>query len=300
MQKLFKSIPLFLVFTISVQAQQDIQVKTLIKKFPGNGAITVDGTGNILVNEYGLPNADISGNGKRIFLVKPDGDYQVLLDDLNGPIGGVFDAKGSFYFNNGSSYTNSDLMRFTDGKLKKIATIPGFSADMVISKSTNDIIVTNYTKPILYKVDTKGNVLEFIKDDRLKGCTGITYGEDETIFVSNFSTGKIFKIENESTIVEFAAVPIEYPGYVIGYITYFNGNIYATGYGASKIYKIGIDGNVTLLAGSGERKDKDGNQNKAGFFVPNGIEIDKKKKRLYISQNGNGQPKSLRYIDLSK
>ncbi len=296
-----RSINIILLFVITpIFAQSQIEVKSLIKAFPGNGAITLDTKGNIFVNEYGTPNPDISGNGKRIFLVEPDGGHSVWLDNVSGPIGGVFHEDGAFYFNNNSSYSGSDLMRFSNGNLEKIATLPGFAADLIITKSNGDILITNYTQPALYQVDVEGNVSEFIKDERLKGCTGITYGEDDTIFVSNFSTGKVFKIDSERNVMEFASVPIEYPGYVIGYIAYFNQNIYATGYAASKIYQINMNGEVIEFAGSGERQDVDGDSEHSGFFVPNGIEVDKKKGRLYISQNGNGQPKNLKYIDLPK
>ncbi|WP_350284551.1 hypothetical protein [uncultured Croceitalea sp.] len=282
-----------------IVAQNQIEVKSLVNNFPGNGALTIAADGTILVNEYGTANADISGSGTRIFSVRPDGKYDVLLNNVSGAIGGTFDTDGTFYFNNRSSYTGSDLMRFKDGNLEKIATLPGFAADLIVARSNGNLLITNYTMPALYQVDTEGNVSEFINDDRLKGCTGITYGEDKTIFVSNFSTGKIYKIDNHS-MVEFASVPVQYPGYVVGYITYFEKNIYATGYGASKIYQINMKGEVGVLAGSGNRQDIDGDAKNSSFFVPNGIEIDTNRRRLYISQNGNGQPKSLRYIDLPK
>ncbi len=288
---------LFLLSFIQVLAQNTIQVKTLVKNFPANGAVTVDSEGNLFVNEYGTATSDISGSGNRIFKVDSNGEYTVFLNNVKGPVGGAFHKNGAFYFNNNSSYTDSKLMRYKDGNLEKIADIPGFAADLLIKESTGDIIITNYTKPSLYIVDSKGKLKEYISDERLKGCTGITRGADETIFVSNFSTGKIYKVNNDE-VVEFASIPIEYPGYVIGYITYFENTLYASGYGASKIYSISMDGEVSVFAGSGKREDIDGDDKNSGFFVPNGIEIDKKKRRLYISQNGNGQHMGLRYIDL--
>lgn len=282
---------------VQVLAQNTIQVRTLVKDFPANGAVTVDGNGNLFVNEYGTATSDISGSGNRIFKVDSNGEYTVFLDNVKGPVGGAFHKNGAFYFHNNSSYTQSELMCYKDGKLEKIAEIPGFAADLLIEDSTGDIIITNYTKPTLYKIDSMGKLKELITDERLKGCTGIAKGADQTIFISNFSTGKIYKI-NDDKIVEFASVPIEYPGYVVGYIAYFDDTLYASGYGASRIYSVSMNGEVSVFAGSGKREDVDGDDKNSGFFVPNGIEIDKKKRRLYISQNGNGQPMGLRYIDL--
>lgn len=296
---IFRCISFLALLTFSsVLSQTKIEVKSLVKDFHGNGAVTVGSNGQIFVNEYGIPNADISGSGTRVFLVEPNGKYTILTDKTNGAIGGAYHQDGSYYFNNGNSYTNSDLMRLKDGKLKKIASVSGFSGDLLIDKTNSFIMTPSYTLPLIYKIGFDGKVIEWIRDERLKGCTGITYGEDDVIFVSNFSTGKIYKIINQNSILEFATVPVLYPGYVIGYITYFDNNIYATGYGASKIYRIDMQGAVHEFAGSGEREDFDGDGENSSFLVPNGIDVNPAKRKLYISQNGNGKSAALRYINI--
>ena len=141
----------------------------------------------------------------------------------------------------------------------------------------------------LYPSRFDGTVESYIEDERLKGVTGITYGEKGVIYVSNFTSGKIYKIESDKSIGEVATIPVTYPGYVIGYITYFEGHIYATGYGSNKIYQVDMEGKVTTLAGSGEYVEKDGTALEAGFVTPNGIDVDAKRRRLYITQNGNGR-----------
>lgn len=299
MNRQLVTLKLLMVFTLATSAQNQIEVKTLVADFYGNGAITIDQEGNVLVNEYGKPNADISGNGQNIYKVDPQGKVSILSNKVSGPIGGEIAKDGSYYFNNSSSMTNSDLMCLKNGELQKIATVPGFSADVLIDKTEDFLLITNYTLPHLHKVTLDGKVTSYITDERLKGCTGIAYGQGNEIFVSNFTTGKIYKIVDPDTLLEFATIPTVYPGYVVGYIIYFDGTIYATGYGASKIYRINEEGVVSELAGSGERIHKDGKAKEAGFLVPNGIGIDSIRNRLYISQNGNGKAAGLRYIDLN-
>lgn len=277
-----------------------VVVKTLVKNFAGNGSIFVGEDGNIYINEYGTPNSDISGTGKRIFLVSPEGNVSTISKKVSGAVGNLKGKDGTYYFNNGNSFYKSDFMSLKDGKIKKIATLEGFSGDILMDSENAFVYIPSYTHPVLRKVSLDGTVEDYIKDDRLKGVTGITYGAEKTIFVSNFTTGKIFKIDQDRTIRELATLPIVYPGYVIGYITYFEEYIYATGYGANQIYRISMKGDVDVLAGSGKYMEKDGNSFEAGFITPNGIDVDKKRRRLYVSQNGNGKPASLRYIDLPK
>ncbi|MBS9464183.1 hypothetical protein KIM67_17300 [Flagellimonas sp. 389] len=277
-----------------------IHVKTLTKNFYGNGSVAVGLDGTVFVNEYGTANPDISGSGTRIFSVTEKGEVAIVSEKVSGAVGNALDSEGNYYFNNGNSYTSSDFMVLKDGKITKIATLEGFSGDILIDGANDFFYITSYTHPAIRRVSKQGQVEDYAKDERLKGATGITFGPDKDMFVSNFTTGKIFKLDPKGSIEELASIPIVYPGYVIGYITYFEENLYATGYGSNKIYKIGMDGEVTEFAGSGEYKMEDGTATKASFVTPNGIDIDTKNRRLYISQNGNGKPASLRYIDLPK
>lgn len=277
-----------------------LEVKTLIRDFRGNGSIAIAKNGDIYVNEYGTANADISGTGKHVFVINPEGNSQVLLNTVSGAVGNTLGPDGTYYFNNGNSIHKSDLMSFKDGELTKIATLEGFSGDILMDKLNTSFYIPSYTLPVLHKISMDGTVEKYIEDDRLKGVTGITYGEGNTMYLSNFTTGKIFKVEEDKAIQAFAQIPVTYPGYVIGYITYFEGFIYATGYGSNQIYRINQQGKVYVLAGSGEYNQNDATALKAGFITPNGIEIDAKRRRLYITQNGNGRSASLRYIDLPK
>ena len=295
-----KTLYFLLVFSVyHLSAQESVLVKTLVKDFQGNGAVTVGPSGIVLVNEYGTANTDISGTGTRIFKVSSSGEVEIYSDKVLGAIGGTFDDEGVFYFNNHSSIKDSQLTCFKDGQFLKLASLKGFAADMIVDSKNKYLLVTNYTEPQISKVTFDGTITSFLNDERLKGCTGIVKGDDDEIYVSNFTSGKIFKIDKELKITLFASIPEVYPGYVIGYITYYKNAIYATGYGAGKIYKISMNGVVEDFAGTGIHKEVDGPLNEAQFIVPNGIDIDSEIGRLYISQNGNGKPIGLRYIDLN-
>ncbi|WP_123877317.1 hypothetical protein [Flagellimonas maritima] len=292
---------LFLLISMKTVCQEtEPRVHTLVDNFHGNGSVVVGPNGNVFVNEYGTANPDISGNGKRIFTVSPKGKVNVISNSVSGAVGNAIDSDGNYYFNNGSSYLSSDFMQFKNNKIRKIATLEGFSGDILIDADNNGLFyITNYTLPVIRKVYINGSVEDFIKDEKVKGATGITYGPDNIIFISNFTTGKIYRVNVDKNLEELASIPVVYPGYVIGYITYFENYLYATGYGSNKIYRISMKGEVKEFAGSGNYQTKDGIASKASFVTPNGIDVDVKNRRLYISQNGNGKPASLRYIDLN-
>lgn len=301
--KLFKTVVSGIaLFSFSCVFSQNGEPKvgTLVKNFMGNGSVVVGQDGNIFVNEYGTANSNISGSGTHIYKVSAEGNIIVVSDKVNGAVGNAISIDGTYYFNNGNSFEKSDFMSLKDEKLKKIATLQGFSGDILIDKKNEVFYIPSYTHPVLRKVSMTGEIEDYVTDERLKGITGITYGENGIIFLSNFITGKIYKLDKDGSLMEHAMVPTVYPGYVVGYITYYNGHLYATGYGSNIIYSIDMNGGVEVLAGSGDYSEKDGTAEKASFITPNGIDVDANKGRLYITQNGNGKPASLRYIDLSK
>ena len=213
----------FILFCCNEMRSQEnaIHVRSLAKNFYGNGSVVVGPDGTDFVNEYGTANPDISGSGTRIFSVTKKGEVTVISEKVSGAVGNALDSDGNYYFNNGNSNTSSDFMVLKDDKITKFATIEGFSGDILIDEANDFFYITSYTHPAIRRVSKKGEVEDYVKDERIKGATGITFGPDKNMFVSNFTTGKIFKLDSKGSIEELASIPIVYPGYVIGYITYF-------------------------------------------------------------------------------
>ena len=300
MQKriLLLSIHFFYIVVLS-QGQGVGSVSTVVPNFEGNGSVALGPDGTLYINEYGTANTDISGTGKRVFKVASDGQFEILLDQVSGAVGNAVDSKGNYYFNNGNSYEGSTLMSYTtSGELLTIAELKGFSGDILISKDEQSFYIPSYTRPVIMKVDKGGEMEELVRDSRLLGCTGIVQGKGDVMYVSNFASGLVMSISEDGELKEIGNIPVVYPNYVVGYITYFEDHIYATGYGSNKIYKMSLDGQVSELAGSGNYESADGEGSAAAFITPNGIEVDPKKRVLYVTQNGNGKPAALRAIKL--
>ena len=273
------------------------ETSTLVSGFRGNGAITLDEDGNLYVSEFGAGSGN-AGLGTSAFKITPEGVVKEFVSNLSGPVGNTLDANGNYYVNNGNEGISGDFLQIApDGTQTIIATINGYPTD-ILTGQNNDFYIANWTKPVIHHVTMDGTVTNFASDARLEGCVGIAYDDDLNILVGNFGTGKIMSLDSEGTITEIATIPTVFEGFVIGYIDYFDGHIYATGYGSNIIYKVSLDGNVEELAGTGDLSSRDGELAKATFMTPNGIAVDKERKLLYVSQNGFGEPTSLRVIPL--
>ena len=114
-----------------------------------------------------------------------------------------------------------------------------------------------------------------------------------------FINGDVLLIGNDQEIEVIGTLPTVVNGWVIGYITYMHGYVYATAIGENKIYRISLDGEITHFAGSGASGSADGELLEATFRNPNGIEADPATNTLYITEaRQQGQSGTLRVIQL--
>jgi hypothetical protein len=78
---------------------------------------------------------------------------------------------------------------------------------------------------------------------------------------------------------------VELPGNNNGHIVYArDGIFYATARSAHQIYAITVDGDISLLAGSGERGHDDGSAFEATFSLPNDINVSPDGRVLYVNE----------------
>ena len=275
-----------IIFSTQIVTAQGVKVETLISDFAANGFLNVDTEGNLYASEYGVF-TQTGGSGKRLYKISPQGKLLDSITQLSGPIGTVKDSKGNLYINNDNNMKRSIILKVNKAGLQsKFAEVEGWPIGMKTDKDDN-IYLTNYNSPEIYKIDTKGNVSVFAKHDDLIGSAGIDFDSKGNLIVANFATAKLFSISPNGdlkTITQLKDVVVQ--GWGIGHLTVLDDFIYATGIAVSKIYKISLDGKVELFAGNGQPESKDGNLLEASLNYPNGITSDKKNKILYISEYG--------------
>ncbi|NIR96457.1 MAG: T9SS type A sorting domain-containing protein [Gammaproteobacteria bacterium] len=77
------------------------------------------------------------------------------------------------------------------------------------------------------------------------------------------------------------------PGGNNGHMTYANGRLYVVARCANQVYEVTLDGQISLLAGSGARGNDDGPALQATFSLPNGIAPSPDGDTLYINDDVN-------------
>lgn len=266
------------------------EVTTLVSGLNANDAITMDGDGNLYISNYGSYNqATFSGTGETIVKVTPAGEQSTFISGLTGPVGGVIDGDGNFFVNSGSNFVSGDLVKIdASGNATTITTIGGYPSGILLDDD-NTLYVANYWGSTITQIDSDGSVSEFASDDKLFGGVGIAFDDDKNILLGNLITGEILSVAPDGSAIDsIATIPTVVSQYVIGYITYFEGYIYATGIGANLIYKVSLDGVLEVFAGNEENGTVDGELLDASFSNPNGILIDKENRVLYVSEiSGN-------------
>jgi len=128
---------------------------------------------------------------------------------------------------------------------------------------------------------------------------GIDRDEHGNLFVANFSDENIIKIDTERN----ASILATLPGGNLGHLTIKNGALYVVARSANQIYRVGFDGAIEWLAGSGSSGDADGSATNATFSLPNDLAFSNDGTKLYINDvvpnsGADIQPCRIRVLEL--
>ena len=287
-----------LVGEVNYQDPKDLEVTTLISDLPANDALSVGIDGNVYASNFGRFEGS-SGTGTTLLKITTNNNtFNVVADNLVGPLGNVVDVKGNVYVNNGNDFVDADILKIDrKGNQSILATVPGFPSGMTLDRSGN-LYISNFTTPTIHKVTSEGVISILAEDDRLAGCVGIDMDSHGNLVAGNYLNGEIYLITMEGTVESIASIPTVIDGFVLGYLTVLDDVIYGTAIGEGVIYRISMEGEVTLFAGNANAATIDGPLLDASFNYPNGIASDPLRKILYISEFGGTG--ALRAINLRK
>ena len=276
---------------------EEDKVITLSVNVGANDALSLGTDGTVFASNFG------NFEGTQVVGFDPESmTSEIAVSDLQAPTGNLSDASGNFYVVHNvrrvapdSNQTIGDVIKIaSDGTRTTIATLPGFPSGITMDDEGN-IYVSNFSFPGVHKIDAAQEVSLYVQDQRLAGGVGIDFDDDGNLFVGNFSTGGILKINPDQTIEVLATIPTVQANFVIGYITYLEGFIFATAVGEHVIYRISATtGDAAIFAGNGTQGTMDGSLLGASFDSPNGIVGDADRNVLYVTGAGG----SLRSIAL--
>ncbi len=263
---------LLLVFSIGFfQARGQITVTTITNQIPASGGVNLDNAGNLYIANFGdgLQNS----NGTQIWRLDPNGNLDIFATGFTGASGNDFDSQGNLFQSNIGNGTVS--MVTPDGTVSLFATT-GISCPVGINVDADDnVYVCNCcgTFENTIRKITHGGVSTLFSSGTLFSCpNGITRDKDNNLYVSNFNNGIVIKITPDGTPSYFANISNGGNGNN-GHITYNEtlDVLFVASHGTSQIHQITMDGIVTVIAGSGNRGNKNGDAAVATFSRPNGI-----------------------------
>ena len=245
-----------------------------------NDAVTLDADGNIYVSNAGTGSGNL--NGSVIYKVTSDGTTTELVSGLSAPLGSDFDSMGNLYISN---YNTGAVTKVTpQGESSLFATLD--SGGGIVINSEDEIFVSSYFGNVIYKVALDGVVQTWAQDNLFNGPVGLALDEEENLYVGNYNDGRILKIDSNVEVTEIARIT-EGQQAIVGYITYADGAVFATGFDANKIFKVSLNGVIERLAGT----------EGTSFSKPNGISANAEGTLLFVSEYGGSQ---LYQIDLTK
>lgn len=256
------------------------QISTLAS-VTANGGVTVDSDGMIYAAHFGPlpPNPNI---GKNIFKITPEGEVNTFVSNaLNVGTGNDIDADGFLYQANFS--TNTIFKISPEGVIvdNNFATIPGPVGIHV--NNNGNVFVAACGDNNIYQITPDGTTSVF-SGGGFNCANGIT-SDFVNLYITNFNDGFVSKIspDGERTTVGDT-------GFGNGHIAYraVDQMLYIASYSGNRIFRMDLEGNVSVFAGNGQLGTNDAdNLLDATFTRPNGINFNRTMCSLYITQDGN-------------
>ena len=274
----FSAFALAALLAAPLSGQTGVYVETLSGELEGgSGGLSVAPDGTIYVADFGEMLSGSGQPGTRVYAVAPDGTSRVFADGFQGASGNELGPDGVLYQSNIAGGYMSRV--HPDGRVERWVT-EGLRAPVgVVMDRQGDLVVANCGDNTLRRITPAGESTQFVKSDHLQCPNGITLGEDGTFYVANFSNGNVVRVSSEGETSVLATLP----GNNNGHLIFHEGLLYVVARSAHQIYTVTLDGDVTLLAGSGEQGIDDGPAAEATFSYPNDIGVSPDGRYLYVN-----------------
>ncbi len=250
-------------------------VSTLIGPDIGiNDALVLDSQGNLYGSDH---------EGLSVYKYSSEGDLSVFATFSHHPNGMVMDGEDNLYV---STPPGNKIFKIApDGTVTQYGPDIPNPNGIIFEYDSDTMIVTSYPNNTVGKLAPDGVFTPWLSNNGFDGPLGLSYDQNQMLYVANFNDGKIFKVENDQ-LVYFATIPGGSVGtsyFSTGYIQWSGNYLYATGFGVNKVFRVNMQGLVEEVAGSGIAGLQDGPASTARFFYPNGICASKTGDSLFIS-----------------
>lgn len=258
-----------LFLTEAVHAQW--QVTTLV---PGRAGIedgmVRDQAGNLYVSQY---------DGTTVRKVTPSGDVSVYAQGFSAPNGLAIDDSGVLYVANANGGRVSKV--YPDGTVVS-RFIGGLTnpVGLALNATQDTLYIAHYQQSRISRVALadSGNVETWVTGAPLNGPVGLVFADDGNLYAGNFNNGQLIRITPQGAMSRLATIPS-----FMGFVAHVEGVFYATSFSTHRVYRIDLEGNVSVFAGTGSPGQQNGEALNATFNGPNGIVASATGDTLYVS-----------------
>ena len=269
----------------------------------GMGSLTIDGSNNLYMAANNII-SEINGDAEPdhpVFIISPEGEARAYSQPFS-VLGGIdIDSDGNLYqsiINSGiikkidKDGSISDLIKQDDDRGFNLESVDGIYVDQ-----EDQIFVLDVISNSVVRVNQDGLSSQFASiPPQAKGITG---DENGNLYVShNSEQGLITKVTPKGVVSELATIPTLRPENYpleflqwVGYIKYNQGHLYVTSPSTNKVFRVSMDGDVSLFAGSGFRFKPRGAAISANLNRPHGLAFSQDGKTLYISGSADTEPR---------
>lgn len=255
------------------------RVDTLVDGLDGGtGGVSVDREGNIFVADFGAVLTDPATMGPQVFRVTPAGESRVFATGLEGASGNGIDSAGDLFQSN---ISGNKISRIGPDGTVTLFTDEGLEAPVGIEIDAEDTLwVANCGSASIQMITKDGVSTRFVQHELLQCPNGITLDEAHNLYVANFSNGDVVKVTPDAEVSVLATLP----GGNNGHLVHHAGALYVVDRGGHQIYRVSLDGEIALVAGSGERGATDGDAATATLSFPNDLGFSPDGSILYVNE----------------
>lgn len=253
--------------------------------------------------ERGLYAADIgpapAREGTTVYHISAQGQPTAFATGFLGASGNAFDAAGTLY--------QASLRRHMVSKIAPDGTVSVFADQTqgVIAPvglafdAAGNLYVANCGTNAIQRLTPAGASTVYAASPLFACPNGLTFDEAGQLYVANFQDGNVLRVDTSGNVDVLATLP----GDNNGHLLYAHGRLYVVARGAHQLYTVSRAGEVALLAGTGERGNRDGAFAHAQFSFPNDLVLDHTGRYLYVNEvapttGTTNHPVRLRILDL--
>ena len=256
-----------------------LRVETLADNIEaGSGGVAIDAAGNVYTADFGSRLGRGGEGGHRVYKIKPGGEVNLFAQGFRGASGNCFDANGNLFQSNiGGSFISKVTPQ---GQVSKFSTGGYANPVGIVPDQQGNLFVCNCGNGAIRKTTKDGQSTEFVKSPLLKCPNGITIDRNGNLYTANFYNGDVIKITPDAEVSKLATIP----GNNNGHLTFHGNSLFVIARSAHQIYRVTLDGDISLFAGSGERGKADGKPLESTFSLPNDIGVSPDGKYMYVNE----------------